>query len=248
MHPACIRGSLLESLAALRIETVDLLYLHNAVESQLPAIGRPAFMQRLLLAFKELELLRKEGRIKTYGLATWSCFRVAPGSSSYISLQDVVDVAIQAAGGPHHGFRYVQLPINVHMREAWQQPWQPLRAESASSTTRMVPFTTAAAKLGVGVMASGSLGEGRVLTDPTALDQLRAMPQLNHVRGESPAVAALLLVKSTPNIITALVGMKGQHVAGNLKVTSFDLLPPEDFFLAHGLHIGADSQTGTGSV
>lgn len=58
MTPACIRGSLEESLAALRVATVDLLYLHNAVETQLPVVGRPTFMKRLLSAFKELELLR----------------------------------------------------------------------------------------------------------------------------------------------------------------------------------------------
>lgn len=48
--------------------------------------------------------VRKEGRIRSYGLATWSCFRVAPGTTTYISLQDVVDVAV-TAGGLQHGFR-----------------------------------------------------------------------------------------------------------------------------------------------
>lgn len=29
--------------------------------------------------------------------------------------------------------RYVQLPVNVGMREAWEQPWQPLKAHSAGA-------------------------------------------------------------------------------------------------------------------
>lgn len=29
--------------------------------------------------------------------------------------------------------RYVQLPVNVGMREAWEQPWQPLKAHAAGA-------------------------------------------------------------------------------------------------------------------
>ena len=29
--------------------------------------------------------------------------------------------------------RYVQLPVNVAMREAWEQAWQPLRAHAAAA-------------------------------------------------------------------------------------------------------------------
>lgn len=45
MHPACLEASLGRSLESLGLETVDLLYIHNAAESQLRAVGRPAFMQ-----------------------------------------------------------------------------------------------------------------------------------------------------------------------------------------------------------
>ena len=41
-------------------------------------------------------------------MATWACFRVAPGSTGYLALQDVVDVAVKA-GGLQHGFRPVPL-------------------------------------------------------------------------------------------------------------------------------------------
>lgn len=45
MHPACLEASLGRSLESLGLEAVDLLYIHNAAESQLRAVGRPAFMQ-----------------------------------------------------------------------------------------------------------------------------------------------------------------------------------------------------------
>lgn len=45
LKPACIRTSVTQSLAKLRIETLDLLYLHNAAEVQLLPLGREAFMQ-----------------------------------------------------------------------------------------------------------------------------------------------------------------------------------------------------------
>lgn len=60
------------------------------------------------------------------------------------------------------------------------------------------------------------------------------MPQLEIVRTES-LVAALLLAKSTPYVITALVGMKGQRVADNLKVNNFELLKHSEFLAAFGM-------------
>jgi aryl-alcohol dehydrogenase-like predicted oxidoreductase len=57
---ACIRASVAASLAALRLETLDLLYLHNAAEVQLLARGKAGFMEVLKAAFQELEALRQE--------------------------------------------------------------------------------------------------------------------------------------------------------------------------------------------
>jgi len=69
--------------------------------------------------------------------------------------------------------RYVQLPINVAMREAWQQPWQALAprpaAPGAAGTPQWLPLTAAAARLGVGVMASGPLSEAALLKDTNTM-------------------------------------------------------------------------------
>lgn len=83
---------------------VDLLYLHNAAESQLAPLGQKAFVARLSEAFGFLEKARQDGSIRAYGMATWDCFRKAPGSHGYLALQDVVSLAEQV-GGKNHGFR-----------------------------------------------------------------------------------------------------------------------------------------------
>lgn len=68
---ACIRASVAASLAALRLETLDLLYLHNAAEVQLLARGKAGFMEVLRAAFQELEALRQE--VSTSDLVCAEC-------------------------------------------------------------------------------------------------------------------------------------------------------------------------------
>ena len=84
---------------------VDLLYLHNPAEMQLTALGPQSFLAKLQQAFKWAESARKKGQIRAYGLATWDCFRKAPGSAGYVSLLSLVQLA-QQVGGSDHGFRY----------------------------------------------------------------------------------------------------------------------------------------------
>ena len=92
---------------------VDLFYLHNAAEMQLQPLGRPAFMQRLRAAFVWAEEQRGKGRLQAYGMATWDCFRTPPGHAAYLSLQDVLALAIEVAG-EDHGFRSVATGVILH--------------------------------------------------------------------------------------------------------------------------------------
>lgn len=84
---------------------MDLLYLHNPVEMQLQALGQQGFMDQMREAFTWAEGARKRGLIRAYGLATWDCFRTAPGSGGYVSLLSLVQLA-QQVGGLDHGLRY----------------------------------------------------------------------------------------------------------------------------------------------
>ena len=74
-------------------------------------------------------------------------------------------LAHMTSGSPH-GCRYVQLPINAAMTEAWEQSFQTVKVDGA---VHKLTFMQAAARLGVGVFASASLREGALLQD-TALE------------------------------------------------------------------------------
>lgn len=105
LHPAFIEHSLENSLAALQLGTVDILYLHNPAESFLEMLGLEKFMQRLEAAFQACERAREDGKIMAYGLATWECFRAHPDKEGvHLSLEAVVKLA-EKVGGPNHGCR-----------------------------------------------------------------------------------------------------------------------------------------------
>ena len=66
----------------------------------------------------------------------------------------------------------MQLPINAGMREGWEQPWQAIRPEgqpAGAAASLKLPAVEAAARLGLGVFASGPLGEGSLLEDKQLL-------------------------------------------------------------------------------
>ncbi len=74
-----LRDQFERSLANLGLESVDVMYLHNAAESWLPEIGYRRFLERLADVFSYYEKERARGRLGYYGLATWTCFRVPKG-------------------------------------------------------------------------------------------------------------------------------------------------------------------------
>jgi aryl-alcohol dehydrogenase-like predicted oxidoreductase len=59
MHPAYLSDQLERSLENLQLDTLDLLYLHNASESQMPIVGVDNFTLRLIKAFEWAEQARK---------------------------------------------------------------------------------------------------------------------------------------------------------------------------------------------
>ena len=100
---ACISG--MKACDNPRLSQVDLLYLHNVAEMQPDAVALPAFHKKLAAAFKFFEQKRKQGQIKAYGMATWTCFRSKPEEQAFLALQKVVELA-EEVGGKDHGFRH----------------------------------------------------------------------------------------------------------------------------------------------
>ena len=123
LHPKFIVDQLEGSLERLNCEAVDVYYLHNAYEAHGPYNTDNVFFDRLTQAFETLEGLVQSGKIKNYGLATYSSLRVRPTELKiHLSLEKVFRLAEKVSGKSHH-LRYIQVPINVMMPEAFVEPW-----------------------------------------------------------------------------------------------------------------------------
>lgn len=189
------------SRANLGLETVDLLYLHNAPDAQLSSVGEVEFLRRLETAFVLCEALRGAGELGYYGLATWDCLRVPPKAEGHFGLAEAVRVA-ERAGGKRHGFRFVQFPFNLSMPEAATWPTQVVGS-------RAVPLFEAALHHGIGCFTSVPLLQGRLTRGKVQPD------------GLSAAQTALQFARSAPGNLAPLVGQKTpEHLSENLELAS----------------------------
>ncbi len=209
-----LRDQLERSLTNLGVENVDLLYLHNAAEAELEELGHTEFFARLRWAFEFFEQTCKEGKIRSYGMATWDCFRVGQDDPRYLSLAEIVDLANDVAVGPSN-FKFIQLPFNMAMHEALSLQNQPVGNE-------VHPTLFAAQKLGLGVFISAPLLQGQLLPHVR-------VPDIPLIR--TPAQYCLQFARSAPGAtVAALVGQKQMvHVEENLKISQVPPYAPEEF-------------------
>ena len=190
----------------LGVETIDLLYLHNAADAQLPSVGRDVFFDRLASAFELYEQFRDSGQLGAYGLATWDCLRGPPGSDEYLALEDVVRLA-RKIGGEHHGMRFVQFPFNLAMPEAARARNQPVAGARGT-------LFEAAGRLEIGCFTSVPLVQGQLA---------RAGPTRE---GLTAAQTAIQFARSAPGSLAPLIGQKRpEHLSENLEVAG---RPPWD--------------------
>jgi aryl-alcohol dehydrogenase-like predicted oxidoreductase len=206
--PRYLENQIERSRRNLGLETIDLFYLHNP-ESQLADVSPEIFHERLKQAFVLLEACVKAGKLRYYGMATWNAFRVAAGSRDYISLPAAAELA-RDVGGPSHHFRFIQLPFNLGMPEAFALANQTLDKRNMS-------VLSAAAHLGIAVVGSATLYQGRLTHSlPAPIQQALGM--------KSDSENAIQFARSAPGLTTALIGMgHKEHVAANLKPA---LVPP----------------------
>lgn len=214
MTPTYLSDQLDRSLRNLNMDCVDLMYLHNAVEGQIKDVSKEQFLENLKSVFELYEQKRDEGKIKFYGMATWECFRVAQDNPQYLSLEDTVNLA-KKIGGDNHGFRFIQLPFNMHYDQA-------LLGKTQMINGKQVSILEASSSLGIGVFTSVPFMQGRLLAPGV-------MPEFNELK---PSLRALQFIRSSPGILAPLVGQKSsQHVLENLEIMKIPPIP-EDEFLA----------------
>ena len=196
MDPMFLEDQIARSRANMGVDTIDVFYLHNP-ETQLERLD-----EKLRPAFERLEGLVLRGWIRWYGAATWDGFR-KPGQL------DLLRMAMIAAevGGPDHHFRFIQLPFNLGMVEAY--------------TNRVLDT---AAKLDITAVASASLLQTRVIEHmPDGARKL--LPGLS-----TDAQRGIQFTRSTPGISVALVGMsRREHVIENLGVARVPPLTRDEY-------------------
>ena len=206
MTPKYLQSQLDQSLSNMALDSVDVYYIHNP-ESQLGHVSEAEFYARLRKAFVMLEENRKNGKLRFYGVATWNGFRVPQRSAGYHSLARMISLAAEV-GGEGHGFRFIQLPFNLGMPEAFT-------IANQTEGHQELTLLEAAEQLGVTVIASASILQGRVARGLPA-DLQETLGSLS-----THAQTAVQFVRSTPGITTALVGMSSRaHVEENLQLAS----------------------------
>jgi aryl-alcohol dehydrogenase-like predicted oxidoreductase len=199
MSPSYLTDQFSRSRRNLELDTIDLLYLHNAPDAQLPSVGHDVFLSRLEEAFRLYERFRDEGHLGAYGLATWDCLRARPGSPGFFALETAVRLA-RKVGGANHGFRYIQFPFNLAMPEAASVRNQRVAGDALC-------LFEAARRLGVACFTSVPLFQGQLA---------RSGPRRD---GLTPAQTALQFARSAPGTLGPLVGQKrSEHLSENLEL------------------------------
>ena len=214
LNPNYISKCVERSICNLKLKTVDLLYIHNPFESWNQDISKKEFLEMLYKVFEVYEKFRNEKRIRYYGMATWTCFRVNEDNKDYLSLEEIHNLA-RNVGGKEHGFRFIQLPYNLAYSEALFLKNQAIDQE------KNLTILDAAMKIQIGVFSSVPLFQGRLL-NTNIPDYAENMT--------NQILKLVQIIRSTPGIITPLLGQKKmEHVKENIKIAEIPLLSNDEF-------------------
>ena len=214
LNPNYISKCVERSICNLKLKTVDLLYIHNPFESWNQDVSKKEFLEMLYKVFEVYEKLRNDNRIRYYGMATWTCFRVNEDNKDYLSLEEIHNLA-RNVGGKKHGFRFIQLPYNLAYSEALFLKNQSYNEE------KNLTILDAAMKLQIGVFSSVPLFQGRLL-NTNIPDYAENMT--------NQILKLVQIIRSTPGIIAPLLGQKKmEHVKENIKIAEIPLLSNDEF-------------------
>lgn len=213
LSPTYINWSFEKSLENLNTDYIDVYFLHNP-EDQLTIVSREKFYRKLWTVFRLLEGKVAEGKLRYYGLATWNGFRVLPDHVQYLNLLDIYNIA-KEVGGENHHFRFIQLPYNIAMLEAY-------KLKNQNYYNQPLSTLELAEKLGIYTYISAPLFQKRVLRQfPDRIKSLLKVEKDVHV--------PLQIVRSTPGVGTVLIGMsKVVHLKENIEIENYQKLDNND--------------------
>ena len=217
LKPAYIEKCIERSRFNLKLDTLDLIYIHNAFESWNQDVSKNKFFDMLSKVFEVYEKFRSKNKIRYYGMATWTCFRVGEENKEYLSLDEVYNIA-KSIGGIDHGFRFIQLPYNLAYSEALF-----LKNQNVGNEKKLT-ILEAAKKLKIGVFSSVPLLQGKLIQTK--------IPDYSETLTD-PIMKLLQIIRSSPSIIAPLIGQKKMdHVNKNNKISEIPPLSEEEFKLA----------------
>jgi aryl-alcohol dehydrogenase-like predicted oxidoreductase len=217
LNPAYIEKCIERSRFNLKLDTLDLVYIHNAFESWNQDVSKNKFFDMLSKVFEVYEKFRSKNKIRYYGMATWTCFRVGEENKEYLSLDEVYNIA-KSIGGVDHGFRFIQLPYNLAYSEALF-----LKNQNVGNEKKLT-ILEAAKRLKIGVFSSVPLLQGKLIQTK--------IPDYSETLTD-PIMKLLQIIRSSPSIIAPLIGQKKMdHVNKNNKISEIPPLSEEEFKLA----------------
>lgn len=224
----CISSKFLEyslnkSLENLGLETIDIYFLHNP-EVQLGTKTKEELLEGIKKAFEVFEKAVNDGKIKSYGVATWNGFINDKGFIEYLSLVDIYDVAVSVAGDNHH-FKYIQVPFNLAKTHIYTMPTQTYQGEDYT-------VVELAYKLGLGVISSSSLLQMNLFKKSFNANVGYILDK--DMQLTSDIQLALQFVRSTPNILSSLFASKnGEHILHNLEISKIKATPKKLYDLMY---------------
>ncbi len=213
LNPNYIARCIDKSLMNMHLSTIDLVYIHNAFESWVGNVSREQFIEMLSKVFEVYEKYRSNNKVRYYGMATWTCFRVQQDNKEYLSLEEVVNLA-EKVGGIQHGFRFIQLPYNLAYSEALL-----LKNQNVGSEKNLT-ILEASERLNIKVFTSIPLFQSQLLK-----------AKIPDYMGLTDQVAKLVqIIRSSPSVIAPLIGhKKPEHVEQNLKIANVPPLNDKEF-------------------
>ena len=213
LNPSYISKCIDKSLMNLHLSTIDLVYIHNAYESWHNDVNKEQFNEMLSKVFEVYEKYRIANKIRYYGMATWTCFRVENGNKEYLSLEEMVKIA-ENVGGRSHGFRFIQLPYNLAYSEAL------LLKNQSVGLEKNLTILEAAQRLNIKIFTSIPLFQGRLLQSKIP----------DYVGLTDPVAKLIQVLRSSPSVVAPLIGYKKmEHLKQDLGISNIPPLKPEEF-------------------
>jgi len=155
-------------------------------------------------------------------MATWNCFRTQSNNSGlHCNLQEIVSLA-EKVGGKDHGFRVIQVPINIMHPEAFVEKYQ--NFTHPENGVVPVTLTASCSSLGINLISSSPLMQGYIVNLPL---------ENNLFNVKNNSAKHLQLIRSIPadSLKSTLVGMKAvTNIKTNLELISRPPLTSSQFY------------------